>query len=123
MEAHIPPPPDLADLTERLLHRFDGATLDMLAEVLTPLQVPIISIDRDSVAQRGSAWSVLFVGGIGSDNTHISRGKTGKVVPKGSTVGDVPWRELIKARIHDARPDRCTGELHAPRKDVLIDRL
>lgn len=123
MEAHVTPPPDPADLTKRLLHRFDGTTLDMLVEVLTPLQVPIVSIDRDSVEKRGSAWSVLFVGGTGSENTHIVRGKTGKVVPLGSTVGEVPWRELIKARIHETREGECVGELHASKKTLLLERL
>lgn len=95
----------------------------MLAEVLTPLQVPILSIDRESVANRGSAWSVLFQGGVGIENTHMMRGRTGKVVPLGSTVGDVPWRELIKARIHGASEGLCEGELHAARRTVLEERL
>jgi hypothetical protein len=95
----------------------------MLAEVLTPLQVEILTIDLDSMMKRGSAWSVMFEGQPGSTNTHVVRGRTGKVVPKGSTVGDEPWREIIKARIHEADETKCVGELHAPRRADLEERL
>ena len=113
-------------LVEQLLHRFNGATLDMLAEVLTPLQVELATIDRQSMLKRGSAWSVLFTGTPGARNTHIQRGRTGKVVPRGSTVGTEPWREIIKARIHRADDDWCFGELHAPSRDnleALLDEI
>ncbi|HET9677468.1 MAG TPA: hypothetical protein VFP21_08205 [Solirubrobacterales bacterium] len=95
----------------------------MLAEVLTPLQIDVLEIDRDSIEKRGSAWSVLFCGKPGSANTHVVRGRTGKVVPRGSTVGQEPWREIIKARIHEADEDGCRGELHAARRGDLEERL
>ncbi|MDQ2759460.1 MAG: hypothetical protein M3Y17_03220, partial [Actinomycetota bacterium] len=87
------------------------------AVALGPVQVVV---PMASVAKRGSAWSVMFRGRPGKENTHIQRGRTGKVVPRGSTTGEEPWRELIKARIHDAQPGYCVGELHAPKKGDLI---
>jgi hypothetical protein len=113
----------LEELGAQILRRFAGATPEMLAEVLTPLQVEIVSIDLDSVEKRGTAWSVLFRGQPGHSNTHVVRGRTGKVVPLGSAIGDEPWREIIKARIHEADSAGCVGELHAPRRADLEERL
>ncbi|MDQ2761921.1 MAG: hypothetical protein M3Y17_16210 [Actinomycetota bacterium] len=46
MEASLPGAPGSeAELVTQLLNRFDGATLDMLTEVLTPLQVEITEIN------------------------------------------------------------------------------
>jgi hypothetical protein len=95
----------------------------MLAEVLTPLPIEIVDIDLDSISKRGSAWSVIFRGKPGNTNTHVVRGRTGKVVPRGSTTGEEPWREIVKARIHDADGSGCTGELHAARRADLESRL
>lgn len=113
----------IGDLGSQLLNRFDGATAEMLAEVLTPLQIEIVEVDQDSIEKRGSSWSILFKGRPGNENTHVQRGRTGKVVPLGSTIGEEPWREIIKARIHWAEEGYCHGELHAPRKADLLVRL
>jgi len=109
-------------LAERLLWRFKGATFSMLEEVLLPLQVPLAEVG-DEVKRFGSNYGVTFKIGVGSEHPSIMRGRSGKVIPKGSAAGEGNWRELLKARIHHAAPGYATGELHAGSKRELVRRL
>ncbi len=109
-------------LVETLLQRFKGATLDMLEEVLVPLQVPLDSVGKE-VRRYGTHYGVSFSIKAGTEHPTITRGRTGKVVPKELLDGLAGWEELLKARIHEAREGKADGELHAINKTELIKRL
>jgi hypothetical protein len=102
---------DLDRLIGGLLHRFGGADLDLVAEVLLPLRIPLA--EHGTVPQRyGPGWGVPFRIEVGTESPHLFRGRTGKVVSAESVGGTAPWAEILKARIHEVRPGEATGELH-----------
>jgi len=109
-------------LVEALLRRFRGATLDMLEEVLLPLQLPISAVGQE-IKKQGSAWSVDFAAPVHEESPFIARGRSGKVISCASAGGDENWCELIKARIHKSENGLATGEMHAARKGELEERL
>lgn len=93
---------------DALLARFGGATVEMLDRVLTPYRLPVSSID---VAPDGK--TAQFEATIPADVwTTFEEGTTGKVVPRAHIEGNAPWKEVIKARIREARQRSVVGELY-----------
>jgi len=109
-------------LADSLLARFRGATLEMLEEVLVPLQVPLADVGTDQV-RYGPGHGVSFSVQIGNENPSVIRGRSGKVIPREAASGRVTWKELVKARIHETGPGWARGELHGGNKEELRQRL
>lgn len=90
-----------------LLHRFGGATSDLLDRVLTPYRLKITDIGKPKGA------TAPFRASVPDDVwTTFEEGTTGKVVSKAHVDGKAPWTELIKGRILKALPDHVEGELY-----------
>lgn len=115
-------PDRAAELIERLLSRFRGATLEMLEQVMLPLQIPLSEVERQ-IQRHGSGYCAGFRIEAGDENPAIMRGRSGKVVPREAVSGGTAWKELIKARIHEAGHRWATGELHGGSKEELCSRL
>jgi hypothetical protein len=105
------------ELVEKLLRRFKGATFEMLEQVLLPLEAPIVKVDRTR-RKFGSQYGGMFEIALGTEHPTITRGRSGKVVPKAFVQGIGDWKELIKARIHDAHPGLASGELHYAAREL-----
>jgi hypothetical protein len=113
---------DAAKILRALLKRFRGATLDMLQEVLLPLQVPLVEVGVD-IKRFGPGYAVTFQVEVGTEDPSITRGRSGKVIPKDAANGDAVWQELLKARIHEAKAGHAVGELHGGNKGELTEKL
>lgn len=98
-------------LVERLMKRFKGVTFEMLEQVLLPLEAPIVKLDR-TLQKFGTHFGAPFEIDKGIEHPTITRGRSGKVVPKAFIEGTGDWKELIKARIHEATTGHAKGELH-----------
>lgn len=109
-------------MIERLLLRFKGTSIEMLEEVLFPLRAPLTKISTQ-IERFGSGWGSRFEIGVGSECPTVTRGRSGKVVPKEALTEDSPWRELLKARIHKASEGLADGELHGGNKGELKQKL
>lgn len=91
-----------------LLKRFGGATAEMLDRVLTPYRLRLVAVEIGADGRSGQ-----FVAAMPRDAwSTFEEGTTGKVVPKAHVEDGGPWREVIKARIRDARADTVSGELY-----------
>jgi hypothetical protein len=108
-------------LVEKLLRRFKGATFEMLEQVLLPLEAPITKVDR-TLRKVGKHKAGTFEIAQGSEHPTLTRGRSGKVVPRAFADRTADWKELIKARIHDAKEGFASGELHYAARE-LADRL
>ena len=95
---------------ELLLHRFGGATVDLLDRVLAPHRLKIRSIE---LTKKGRTTTAKFVADVPAhEGTIFEEGTTGKVVSREHVESNAPWRELIKGRILKTEPDRVIGELY-----------
>ncbi len=104
--------PDKAvHLIRKLMQRFKGVTFEMLEQVLLPLDAPITKLDR-TLKKFGMHYGATFEIAQGTEHPTITRGRSGKIVPKAFLEGTGDWKELLKARIHDAKPGQANGELH-----------
>jgi hypothetical protein len=93
----------------------------MLEQVLLPLEAPITKLDR-TLKKVGKHKVGTFEIAQGTEHPTITRGRSGKVVPKAFAEGTGDWKELIKARIHDASRHFARGELHYAARE-LVSRL
>lgn len=104
-------------LVRFLLHRYRGATLKMLEQVLKPMYIEITWRDVEEAIQKfDSEWAIKFRVEQGSEIGYIETGVSGKIVPGEYVRGDAPWRELAKARIHSSTDESAEGELHSGAK-------
>lgn len=104
-------------LIEKLLRRFKGATFEMIELVLLPLEAGITKLDK-TLVRVGKHKVAMFEIAKGTEHPTITRGRSGKVVPRAFTEGTGDWKELIKARIHDAGPGFASGELHYAAREL-----
>jgi hypothetical protein len=105
------------DLLQLLQARYGAAlTADQLAGVLTPLLVPISSLDRTIFrSTSGNLWRASFSVAVTPENrAFMVQGRTGKFVPPPSTSGVAyVWRELAKGRILEVGPSEASGEIYS----------
>lgn len=94
----------------RLLARFDGATTELLARVLTPYHLPITQLN---ISERG-AGSTFRASVPAAVWATFEQGTTGKIVPRGHVEDHAPWMEIMKGRILGTDGLEVWGELHFP---------
>src|SRR6266545_2855811 len=91
---------DYKALFERLTKRYGGVTPQALESVLSPVLIPIHSLDKTIIKVAGqSHFRGSFTIKLDADCEGLmSPGRTGKFVPRSYKDGGV-WRELAKGRI------------------------
>lgn len=90
----------LADTFQRLMRRYGGVTPDAFEAVLSPVLVPIASLDKKIFKANGEQhYRASFSLKVDATNDSLLvRGRTGKFVP--ASYGDGgSWREIAKGRI------------------------
>ena len=94
--------PDYEELFEILTSRYRGADPKAILQVLSPIMIPIHTLDKTIFKVKGqnhnrASFSVL----IDKENYEILvKGRTGKFVPKFYVEGkEVVWNEIAKGRI------------------------
>lgn len=98
----------------QLLTRRYQADPESLVAVLSPLMVPVRSLDKTVIKIDGqSHWRASFTVAITPESAGvIIRGRTGKFVPAAYGAGE--WREIAKGRIINVDPKTgvAQGELY-----------
>ncbi len=92
---------DLQSFYNRIKKRYGEIDLKALEAVLSPLVIPIDSIDATIHKETGqSHWKAKFKIQIEENWRHLmQRGMTGKFVPRSYVEGNGVWREICKGRI------------------------
>ncbi len=116
---------ELAEIFQRIMRRYGGATPEGFAEVLCPLLVPLLSFDPKILKRDGeSHWRASFTVAL-NDRTRgtLVRGRTGKFVPNDFASGGV-WREIAKGRIVDvdAAANLAHGEIYTGGKKSDLEK-
>ena len=88
-------------LFDALCKRYHGMTADSLKHILCPMLVPISQIDKKIFKVQGQQhWRASFEITISDDNSELmTKGRTGKFVPKNYVEGNGIWNEIAKGRI------------------------
>jgi len=92
---------DYESLFRTLTRRYGEVKPEALMQVLVPLHVPLLSLDKTVERLPGqSHWRGSFTVPI-NDETRgaLSVSATGKFVSRGHSLGLEPWKELAKGRI------------------------
>jgi hypothetical protein len=85
------------------MRRYGGSTPEAFQAVLSPLLIPIRSLEKTVLRLPGqNHYRASFT--VAIDNTNrsvLTRGRTGKFVPAAFLSGATIWREIAKGRIID----------------------
>lgn len=86
---------------EEITRRYAGAEPEAIVNVLTPVLIPLASLDRTVVKLPGQThWHATFSIPIRDEWSHLMvRGRTGKFVPLCHAEAEGAWREIAKGRI------------------------
>jgi len=107
--------PDYEDLFKRISKRYSDADPQALEAVLTPILIPVKSLDRRVFKNTGeNHWRGSFEMNLDPAWSHLmQRGATGKFIPSGFVQGE-PWREICKGRIIevDIHANLVRGEVY-----------
>jgi hypothetical protein len=96
--------PNYEELFQMLVNRYRGADPAAILRVLTPITIPMESLDKTIIKVKGqSHYRATFSIRINDDNRELLvRGRTGKFVPQSYVEGgEATWREIAKGRIID----------------------
>lgn len=98
--------PNFRDLFHTLTRRYGGADPRAITQVLSPVLIPIKSLDKTITRIPGqSHYRASFSTAITEPNEElVVRGRTGKFVPRAYVEGGGVWREIAKGRITDVDP-------------------
>ena len=106
---------DYEELFKRISKRYSNVEAEALEAVLTPILIPIKSLDREVKRLKGqSHWQASFELDLRPEWAHLMhRGATGKFIPA-SFQDDGAWREICKGRIVDVDRDNniVKGEIY-----------
>jgi hypothetical protein len=107
--------PDYEALFRRISKRYSNVDTDALAAVLTPILIPIKSLDKEVKKIPGQThWRASFALELKPEWASLMhRGATGKFVPASFQV-DGLWREICKGRIVnvDFQNNLVEGEIY-----------
>ena len=106
----------LAESFRGLMRRYGGSTPEAFQAVLSPLLIPIRSLDKAVMRLPGqNHYRASFTVAIHDTNRSVlTRGRTGKFVPATFKSGATIWREIAKGRIIDvdAASGVASGEVY-----------
>ena len=91
---------DFEALFSTLTRRYGAISPESLIKVLCPLNVPILSLDKNVIKIAGQThWRASFTAAINAETREVLQvGRTGKFIPASHLEGG-PWKELAKGRI------------------------
>src|SRR5690349_11563197 len=106
---------DYQALFDSITRRYGGADPQAFAKILTPILIPIRTLDKAVIKLPGqSHYRATFTLALTSENQQLmQRGRNGKFVP-GAYVTAGTWREIAKGRIIDVDSIAkiATGEVY-----------
>lgn len=105
---------DYKDLFRRLTMRYGPLDPEALEQVLSPVLIPIRTLDKTIVKQPKKPYTASFTIEITPQNVGLlHRGRTGKFVPHAYVMGGI-WNEVAKGRITDvdAKAGIARGEVY-----------
>jgi len=115
--------PDYEALFRRISKRYSNVDSDALEAVLTPILIPIKSINKEVKKLPGqSHWQACFELDLEPEWAHLmQRGATGKFIPA-SFQQDGAWREICKGRIVevDYQSDLVLGEIYLGKSSKTV---
>ncbi len=109
------------DLLRNLTRRYGKVDAALIESIMAPALVKVTMVDRSvrrasTVLGARGPWTAPFSVVIPSgEQAFLTRGRTGKFVPRDYVEGDAPWREIAKGRILQTprSADRTTsGEIY-----------
>ncbi|HEX8177152.1 MAG TPA: hypothetical protein VF543_18830 [Pyrinomonadaceae bacterium] len=105
---------DYKDLFRRLTMRYGPLEPEALEQVLSPVLIPIRTLDKTIVKQPNKPYTASFTIDVTPHNIGLlHRGRTGKFVPHSYVAGGI-WNELAKGRIVHvhAKANIACGEVY-----------
>lgn len=123
----MPDSPDklLAGQFRELMRRYTGSTPEAFIDVLCPMLIPILTIDKEIKKISGqNHYRASFSVQITEQNKGmLCKGRTGKFVPGNFANGGI-WKEIAKGRIIevDAAASTAFGEIYTGGRKADLEK-